>query len=134
MGFYQDTPGVLFFYDILKSYNAPLISDKYSLPTIHAKRKVFLTPPHLTTTMSSTPSATFEWNLKRFPDSRLATNVIKNPQALVAALFDVPEYDLLPTIPSVATYDTVFDQVQQCIVATKNISKNGLAACYRYYR
>jgi hypothetical protein len=58
-----------------------------------------------------------EWNLEQFPDSRLATSVVANPRALVAALFGVPE-DILPsTIPSVATYDAVFDQVQQCIVA-----------------
>jgi hypothetical protein len=55
--------------------------------------------------------------LERFPDSRLATSVVENPRALVAALFGVPEDDLPSTIPSVATYDAVFDQVQQCIVA-----------------
>jgi hypothetical protein len=66
--------------------------------------------------MSSTIATTFEWNLERFPDSRLATNVVENLQALVAALFGVLEDDLPSTIPSVATYDAVFDQVQQCIV------------------
>jgi hypothetical protein len=53
--------------------------------------------------MSSTLPATFEWNLERFPDSRLATDVVENPPALVAALFGVPEADLPSTIPSVTT-------------------------------
>jgi hypothetical protein len=69
--------------------------------------------------MSSTLSTAFGWNLKWFPNSRLATNVVENSQALVAALFGVPKDHLPSTIPSVATYDAVLDQTQQCIVATE---------------
>jgi hypothetical protein len=62
---------------------------------------------------------TFECNLERFPDSRLTTNVVVNPQAFVAALFDLPAHDLPTTILCVATYDAVFNQAQQCPVATE---------------
>jgi hypothetical protein len=67
----------------------------------------------------SASTTTFEWTLERFPDSRLATNVVENPRALIAALFGIPEDDLPDTIPSVATYEAVFDTIQHCIVDTE---------------
>jgi hypothetical protein len=68
---------------------------------------------------SSAATTAFEWTLERFPDPRLATNVVEKPRALISALFGVPETELPVTIPRVATYEAVFDAIQHCIVDTE---------------
>jgi hypothetical protein len=60
---------------------------------------------------------TFEWTLERFPDLRLATNIVENPQSLLATIFGTPLEDIPTTLGPVATYDAVFDAAQHCVVS-----------------
>jgi hypothetical protein len=59
---------------------------------------------------------TFEWTLERFPDLRLATNIVENPRSLLATIFGTPLEDIPTTLGPVATYDAVFDASQHCVV------------------
>jgi hypothetical protein len=60
---------------------------------------------------------TFEWTLERFPDLRLATNIVENPRSLLATIFGTPLEDIPTTLGPVATYDAVFDAAQHCVVS-----------------
>jgi hypothetical protein len=62
---------------------------------------------------------TFKWTLERFPDLRLATNIVENPRSLLATIFGTPLEDIPTTLGSVATYDAVFDAAQHCVVSIK---------------
>jgi hypothetical protein len=83
--------------------------------TQEAPEEYFEVIHQLSIKMSS--NETFEWTLERFPDLRLATNIVENPRSLLATIFGTPLEDIPATLGPVATYDAVFDAAQHCVVS-----------------